>query len=380
MSIQTLSVTIPAGQSISNGIDCSSAQRLARIIAPTDWTNAPLTFCMSPDGVVYHDLYHINPDTLDSFEVVVPRVIPLATLTVPMEMGTALTWVKLRSGPHFAPVPQAADRTFYFLLEMLDTGSAGPAGPPGPMGPTGPAGDPGLGVSAGPPGVPGPVGPQGPTAISADPGNAATLGTDSLIFVVGNTQPSNAIPLPDSLTGDPGTATQWSRADHAHPVTMGVIDGSEAQPGQIGEYQSAQLSVFGPTPMSPGTDTPIVMLFLTAGDWDIWAETGFSLANTQPSFCQRCAASPRSCSCSARWPRSSATSWSGRPIVRRPALDLTSPVAWRTFIRCGQSPGACPHVPPQSCAYLGRSRERRTRSTPWSRSRVQSQSLGAGCR
>jgi len=69
-----------------------------------------------------------------------------------------------------------------------------------------------------------------------------------------------------------------------------------------------------------------------------------------------------------RWPRSSATSWSGRPIVRRPALDLTSPVAWRTFIRCGQSPGACSQVPSQPCAYLGRSRERRTRSTPWSRS------------
>ena len=58
--------------------------------------------------------------------------------------------------------------------------------------------------------------------------------------------------------------------------------------------------------------------------------------------------------------------WPGRPIVRRPALDLTPPAAWRVFGRCGQVPGVRPQLPPQPCANLGRSRERRTRRTPWS--------------
>ena len=41
----------------------------------------------------------------------------------------------------------------------------------------------GSGGTAGPPGPAGPAGPPGPTAVSTNPGNQATLGSDSLIFV-----------------------------------------------------------------------------------------------------------------------------------------------------------------------------------------------------
>jgi hypothetical protein len=53
-------------------------------------------------------------------------------------------------------------------------GATGAAGPTGSQGPTGPAGSTGAA---------GPTGPPGPTAISTDPGNIATLGSDSLILV-----------------------------------------------------------------------------------------------------------------------------------------------------------------------------------------------------
>jgi hypothetical protein len=71
-------------------------------------------------------------------------------------------------------------------------GDPGPAGGQGPKGDTGaqglqgPAGDPGAQGPAGPQGTPGSAGaqgPAGPTAVSADAGNQARLGADSLIFV-----------------------------------------------------------------------------------------------------------------------------------------------------------------------------------------------------
>lgn len=61
---------------------------------------------------------------------------------------------------------------------------------PGPAGPEGPAGPPGADSTVpgpegpqGPAGADGAAGPPGPTAVSADAGNTATLGSDSLIYV-----------------------------------------------------------------------------------------------------------------------------------------------------------------------------------------------------
>ena len=66
-------------------------------------------------------------------------------------------------------------------------GEVGPQGPAGAdstvAGPQGPAGADGAPGAAG---VDGAAGPAGPTAISADAGNIAALGTDSLIFVSGD--------------------------------------------------------------------------------------------------------------------------------------------------------------------------------------------------
>lgn len=61
-----------------------------------------------------------------------------------------------------------------------DTGPEGPQGDPGPQGETGLTGATGLAGETGPEG---PQGPAGPTAVSADSNNAATLGTDGLLYV-----------------------------------------------------------------------------------------------------------------------------------------------------------------------------------------------------
>ena len=59
-------------------------------------------------------------------------------------------------------------------------GSQGPSGSVGPEGKLGPAGPPGP---QGPVGSEGPQGIPGPTLVSADAGNTATLGNDSLLYV-----------------------------------------------------------------------------------------------------------------------------------------------------------------------------------------------------
>lgn len=62
-------------------------------------------------------------------------------------------------------------------------GSAGTNGAPGAAGPAGPKGDTGAAGPKGDAGATGSRGPAGPSAVSANAGNTARLGTDSLIFV-----------------------------------------------------------------------------------------------------------------------------------------------------------------------------------------------------
>jgi hypothetical protein len=121
-------------------------------------------------------------------------------------------------------------------------GGAGPAGPAGPQGIPGPPG-----ADSTVPGPAGPAGPQGipgPTSVSADSGNLAQLGSDNLLTV------------PDTS------------------VLKGVIDGSEARPGDIGEYQ-VNSNVVGVEleQMLPKT---VCAISLTPGDWEIWGTVDFT--------------------------------------------------------------------------------------------------------
>jgi hypothetical protein len=118
----TLSVlqgpTIPAGQSMSNAVDCSGS-RIARIILPDSWTAAPLSFLMSTDDITYRPVFHVQvaTDTFVSYEVVMPVLAPGAVLLMPQNTGSGLFWVKFRSGTRTAPVVQAAARAFQVVLD-----------------------------------------------------------------------------------------------------------------------------------------------------------------------------------------------------------------------------------------------------------------------
>lgn len=60
-------------------------------------------------------------------------------------------------------------------------------------------------------------------------------------------------------------------------LTTGVVDGSDASAGQIGEYLAAS---GGPVGIGSGVASNIATLALTAGDWDVSGQIGFTPAGT----------------------------------------------------------------------------------------------------
>jgi hypothetical protein len=181
------------------------------------------------------------------------------------------------------------------------TGPPGPAGAAGGVGPAGPQGDPGapgpqglqgpagMGLPGpqgqqgvqGPQGVAGvgsqgPAGPPGPTAVSADANNTATLGSDGLVFVPLSPAGSNAIPKAPSSTGSAGSATTWARSDHVHPAgpLPGVVDGSNAAAGMIGEFLSASITTA--VNLTSAVAANIGSLTLTPGDWAVAGQANFA--------------------------------------------------------------------------------------------------------
>jgi len=135
--------TIPAGESLSDGVNCEGVFVL-RIVTPSGWDKAPLTFQISPDGEVYHDLYHTQPTTSGFviYESVVPDVEADVIIALPSDTGGPVNWLKIRSGTRDRPIKQKADRAFQLVMDPGRRPAAlpGPAGPAGPAGPTGPAG------------------------------------------------------------------------------------------------------------------------------------------------------------------------------------------------------------------------------------------------
>jgi hypothetical protein len=120
---------IPAGQSLSNAVDCTGSNRIVRIITPASWTgNASLSFQLSDDGGnTFCDLYRvILPGVAyNTFEVVVPRPPAGASITVPIGLGSGVQQLKVRSGTVLVPVIQEADRAFSFVVEVLDPAPVG---------------------------------------------------------------------------------------------------------------------------------------------------------------------------------------------------------------------------------------------------------------
>jgi hypothetical protein len=91
---------------------------------PDAWSGgASLSFQLSVDGVNF-DLFHTDPNTFATFEVEVPRPVPGAVITMPPNLGRAVSFVRVRSGTRSLPVTQTADRSFQFICEIPSTVAA----------------------------------------------------------------------------------------------------------------------------------------------------------------------------------------------------------------------------------------------------------------
>jgi hypothetical protein len=122
---------ISAGQSLSNAVDCSGSTRVIRINMPPEWDGANLTFQLSPDGNVFHDLYNVTipstggADAFHTYEAVVARPHANSVIVVPLGFGTGVSFLKVRSGTSGVPVIQSADREFSFVITLPEPVPAG---------------------------------------------------------------------------------------------------------------------------------------------------------------------------------------------------------------------------------------------------------------
>jgi hypothetical protein len=102
--------TIPAGESLSEGADCTGGS-IVRITVPQEFTDANLTFQASSNGESYNDLYDG-----DQREVTL-AVKPDTTVIITANWTRALGWIKLRSGTRANPVPQKVDCKFAIAVD-----------------------------------------------------------------------------------------------------------------------------------------------------------------------------------------------------------------------------------------------------------------------
>lgn len=106
--LYTVVLTIAAGQSISAPVDCGLGE-LVRLYTPAAWTPANLTFALSPDNVLYGDLF----DAVGQEQIVAIRA--NAGMVIGLQWR-AVAWVKFRSGTRDAPIVQTAARQFKLVL------------------------------------------------------------------------------------------------------------------------------------------------------------------------------------------------------------------------------------------------------------------------
>lgn len=115
MPLNTITATIPAGQSLSNAIDCRSGAPIL-LFLPMELTPAPrLTFAISHDGVVYHDYFDRTAKEI-AINIAPGTVLKMDSEWTASALGG---YLRLRLGSRENPMAQAQDRVF---LVTIDTG------------------------------------------------------------------------------------------------------------------------------------------------------------------------------------------------------------------------------------------------------------------
>ena len=106
---------IPAGQNLSNAVDCTAGATnasLSAIICPDDWTtsNHGVTFQASIDGTTFYDCY--GP----SGQPMAIAVQPGCVVNLLMDFARSVKFIRLRSGSKQQPFNQPVARTFKVIL------------------------------------------------------------------------------------------------------------------------------------------------------------------------------------------------------------------------------------------------------------------------
>jgi hypothetical protein len=102
---------IPAGESLSNAVDCT-AGTIVRLTMPATWNGGNITFAISSDGGFFNDLFDHDGREF-TMKVTPGAAIPLAF----DGLTRCMAHVKIRSGTRDHPVVQDAQRDFAIAIE-----------------------------------------------------------------------------------------------------------------------------------------------------------------------------------------------------------------------------------------------------------------------
>lgn len=109
--------TIPGGESLSDGIDCTSGQ-IVRITVPQEYTPGNMTFQVSSDGGLYNDLHDSRGG-----EIIITAK-PDTTIYIGEPWVRSVGFLKIRSGTSDHPVVQREDCKFAIAVETDSGGAA----------------------------------------------------------------------------------------------------------------------------------------------------------------------------------------------------------------------------------------------------------------
>jgi hypothetical protein len=103
--------TIAAGQSLSDGIDCSAGE-IVRITVPQEYTPANMTFQVSSDGNFYNDLFSSS-----GVEITVAAKANTGIVIYDRSWVRSIAFIKFRSGTRDHPVTQQVACRFAIAIE-----------------------------------------------------------------------------------------------------------------------------------------------------------------------------------------------------------------------------------------------------------------------
>jgi hypothetical protein len=101
--------TIAAGQSISSVVECDTGAPVF-VFMPNEWTSAMISFQVSPDGVVFRDLFD------NSGRELVFNIPAGGCVGVPA-VWDAVLFLKVRSGSRDNPVQQESARAITITVD-----------------------------------------------------------------------------------------------------------------------------------------------------------------------------------------------------------------------------------------------------------------------